>query len=86
MTSTPSPTHTRIKSLLEIVETREAEQRPFRIDEIDADEARAQTELAWLRTEGLADVKAIDGPTGPTFDGRLTPFGRGTLALVRGEA
>lgn len=86
MTSTPSPTHTRILSLLETIERSEAEARRFRVDKIQPDEAATQAEIGWLRTEGLAVLDPVEGEAGLTFDAQLTPFGRGTLALVRGEA
>lgn len=85
MTNAPSPTHARIKTLLETIEGCENGQRQFRIDEIQADETIAQGEILWLRTEGLAILQPIEGPTGPSFDAQLTPFGRGSLALVRGQ-
>ena len=81
-----SPSHARIRTLLETIERCEADRRQFRIDEIHGDEALAQAEIGWLRAEGLAVLQPVGGPTGPTFDAKLTAFGRGSLALVRGEA
>ena len=81
-----TPNHGRIRTLLETIERCEAEHRQFRIDEIHENEPVAQAEIGWLRTEGLAVLQLVEGPTGPSFDARLTAFGRDSLALVRGEA
>lgn len=80
-----APTHTRIRTLLETIERCEREQKTFRIDELHQDKAVAHAEIGWLRAEGLALLQPIEGPTGPSLDAQLTPFGRGSLALVRGE-
>lgn len=78
-------THARIRTLLEIVEDHEKDGTPIRSAVLHPDEAIGNAELDWLRDEALVRTAADEEQT-ETQAPALTAFGRGTLALMRGEA
>ena len=81
-----SPTYARIIALLETVEAHEREGRPLGPDDLGATPMRAEAEVRWLEGEQLVRVEPFGGGTACARLAYLTAHGRGTLALMRGEA
>ena len=80
-----SPSHSRIRHLLELVELHEQAGTAFPVTSVHDDADTAWAELKHLDRMALAKLSARSDDGG-ALRAELTPFGRGTLALVRGEA